>query len=187
MLIEIDLEEAKRLKTTVNQFILISLLVGNQNVKEFSKVIPITEEDITYLVSQNILTEESIYSKDFKQLYITKEFLASFKTRDLFLEFFDIYPASVTRPDGLRDYLRGNISRCRRYYDKIVGQSVTKHEHMIDCLKFEIDTRKMGNKLGYMKRMAKWLFSEEWLLYDEFMKDKKIQKQVGVIYGTELE
>ena len=187
MLIEIDLEEAKRLKMTVSQFILISLLAGNQNVKQFLNVISITEKDIEHLIKLNILTSESSYTKDLTQLKITDDFLLSFKTKDFFLEFFDIYPASITRPDGTRDYLRGDVSRCRKYYEKIVGQSMTKHIHIMECLKFEIDTRKRGNKLGYMKRMAKWLLSEEWLLYDEFMKDKKIQKQADVIYGTELE
>ena len=38
-----------------------------------------------------------------------------------------------------------------------------------------------------MKRMYKWLTSEEWTLYDEFMKGEKVKEQIEQIYGTNVE
>jgi len=188
MLIELDLEEAKRLGITVNQIILISLLMSKTPIRPLLDVIPLDEDDINNLIDKDILTKESTFDeKDFSKLIITENFKTKIKVKDYFTEFFETYPASVLRNDGLKDYLRGDISRCRKYYDKIVGNSKTKHDHLMDCLKFEIETRKRGNSLGYMKRMAKWLLSEEWLLYDEFMKDKKIKKHAGEVYGTAIE
>ena len=98
-----------------------------------------------------------------------------------------MYPISVTRPDGTKDYLRGDIARCRKIYNSHVGKSRSKHEYIIDALKFEITNRRINNKIGFMKRMSKWLVSQEWTLYDEFLKDKKVQKQVEEVYGTNVE
>jgi hypothetical protein len=182
------LEEARRLKITINQFVLISLLMSNSDIKSLLDVIPISEDDVNKLISKDILTKESVFdSKDFSKLIINEDFKNKVKVKDFFTEFFDAYPASVTRTDGLKDYLRGDISRCRKYYNKEVGNIRSKHDHMMECLKFEVEARKRAGSLGYMKRMSKWLLSEEWLLYDEFMKDKKIQKQAGTIYGTDIE
>lgn len=187
MLIELDLTEAKRLKITANQFILISLLISKQSIVPLSSVINISELDIDNLIEQNILTKESIFSSKFDKLFITEEFTDKFKTKDFFTEFYDIYPASVTRSDGIKDYLRGDVSRCRKYYEKVVGKSANKHEAIMEALKFEVDTRKRNGNSGYMKRMAKWLLSEEWLAYEEFIKDKKVQKHAETIYGTDIE
>lgn len=188
MLIELDLDEAKRLKITVNQFILITLLMSKHDIKSLLDVIPVGNDDINNLITRDILTKESAYDpNDFTKLIITETFKTKVKVKDFFTEFFDLYPASVTRTDGLKDYLRGDISRCRKYYDKVVSKSKSKHDHIMECLKFEIDNRKRANSLSYMKRMSKWLLSEEWLLYDEFMKDTSVQKQAGEIYGTNIE
>jgi hypothetical protein len=188
MLIELDLEEAKRLGITVNQFILISLLMNKTPIRPLLDVLPIDESDINNLIDKEIFTKESIFDiKDFTKLIITEDFKSKIKVKDYFTEFFDSYPIVVLRNDGLKDYLRGDVSRCRKYYDKIVGTNKDKHDHMMECLRFEVETRKRSNSLGYMKRMAKWLLSEEWLLYDEFMKDKKIQKHAGEVYGTTIE
>jgi hypothetical protein len=187
MLIELDLTEAKRLNITANQFILISLLINKIKIPPVMEVLNITELDIENLIEQNILTKESIYSSKFDKLFIAEEFTDKFKTKDFFLEFYDIYPPSVTRSDGIRDYLRGDVSRCRKYYEKIVGKSTDKHEAIMEALKFEVETRKRNGNSGYMKRMAKWLLSEEWLTYEEFIKDKKVQKHAETIYGTTIE
>jgi len=188
MLIELDLDEAKRLKITVTQLILISLIMGSHDIKSLADVIPVGEDDIKKLIELNILTNDSVLNPgNFKGLQITEEFRNKFKVRDFFSEFFDLYPASVLRRDGLKDYLRGDISRCRKYYEKIVGKSKSRHEHIMECLKFEIESRKRANSLGYMKRMAKWLISEEWKLYDEFMKDTNIQTKAEEVYGTIVE
>jgi len=188
MLIELDLDEAKRLKITVNQFILIKLIIEKIDIKSLINVVRIDESDIVNLKEQGILTSESSLNLEAESnLVVTEEFIKKFKAKDFFDEFFDIYPTSTIRPDGLKDYLRGDVSRCRKYYSKIVGKSRAKHERMIESLKFELATRKQSNGMQYMKRMPKWLLSEEWLLYEEFIKDKTVIKQAEEVYGTGIE
>jgi hypothetical protein len=188
MLIELDLKEAKTLKITINQFILIKLLIDEVDIKSLLDVIPINETDINNLIEKNILTKESVFDiKDFKKLIVSDEFISLIKKRDPFDEFFELYPSSVTRSDGIKDYLRGAPSNCRKIYEKVVGKSQAKHDHMKECLKFEITNRKQNNSMQYMKRMYKWLTSEEWTLYDEFMNDKSVQKKAENIYGTTVE
>ena len=188
MLIELDLDEAKRLKITTNQFMLIKFIVEKINFSAYQNTINIVDSDILNLIDKNILTKESVYNEmDISSLKITEEFENKFKTRNFFDEFYESYPISTSRPDGMKDYLRGDVSRCRKAYEKIVGKSKTKHEHILDCLKFELTTRKSSGSMGYMKRMSKWLLAEEWLLYDEFLKDKKVQHTEEKIYGTEID
>ena len=188
MLIEIDLDEAKRLKITMNQFVLIKLLIDKVDIKSLINVIRIDDKDINNLKEQNILTTESTYTDGItKNLHLTENFKMKYKQRDFFDEFYEAYPTSTTRPDGQKDYLRGDISRCRKYYQKIVGKSLSKHESMLECLNFEVKTRKAGNSLQYMKRMSKWLLSEEWLLYADAMNDVSVVRNADEMYGAKVE
>lgn len=188
MLIEIDLEEAKKLQITVNQFLLLKFAIESINIKPYQSVIQINNVDIEELIALGILEENSTYDpKNLSKLIVTDEFSKKLKTRDFFDEFYEMYPISVSRPDGTKDYLRGNIARSRKLYNSHVGNSKTKHSAMLSSLNFEVTNRTMSGKLGYMKRMYSWLLSEEWTLYEEFLKDKKVQKQVDEVYGTKLE
>lgn len=188
MLIEVDLEEAKKLQITLNQFLLLKFVVDNINIKPYQSVIQINDIDIQALIKQGILEEGSEYNKkDLSKLIVTKEFSERLKSKDFFDEFYSMYPISVARPDGIKDYLRGNISRSRKLYESHVGRSIEKHNMMLSALNFEITNRTISNKMGYMKRMYSWLLSEEWILYEEFLKDKTVQKQIDEVYGTKIE
>ena len=46
------------------------------------------------------------------------------------------------------------------------------HDHIMNCLKFEVSQKLATGKIGYMKRMWKWLTSNEWEIYDEQMKEE---------------
>lgn len=188
MLIEIDLEEAKKLQITLNQFLLLKFVVDDISIKPYQSVIQINDTDIKQLIEQNILEQGSVYDqKDLSKLKVTSDFIDRLKSRDYFDEFYAMYPVSVTRPDGTKDYLRGNISRSRKIYQHHVGQSKLKHNKMLAALNFEITNRTMSNKMGYMKRLYSWLLSEEWVLYEEFLQDKTVQKQIEEVYGTKIE
>ena len=64
MLIEIDLNEAKKLHITMNQFSLLRFLVDNVNIKPYQSVIQIDDNDIQNLKLQKILTPESQFDVD---------------------------------------------------------------------------------------------------------------------------
>jgi hypothetical protein len=186
MLIELDLQEAKNLKLTINQFLLIKLLVDKFDIKSLLDVIPISENDINTLITKNILTKESL-GKDISEIELTESILEEIKPVDYFMEFYNMYPISVRRTDSTKDYLRADMSRCRRYYDKIVGRSKSKHEYMLNCLRFELEHRRRNNSMGFMKRMSKWFMSEEWLIYEDHLKELETPKETVNLYGTEIE
>ena len=75
----------------------------------------------------------------------------------MFDMFYDQFPVYVMRPDGTKGFLRANVNKCRKEYNRIVGKSKAMHEHIMDCLKYEIDERMRTGKIGYMKTMWKWL------------------------------
>ena len=188
MLIEIDLTEAKRLKLKLNQLVLLRFLIDNIDIKHYQSVIQISDDDVNELIKNKILTESSCISDNLnKTLIIEDEFKESLKQRDFFDEFYELYPTSIIRPDGTKDYLRGDINRCRKIYEKHVSKSKSRHDHIMDALRFELTNRRIHSKMGFMKRMYKWLTSEEWLLYDEFLSDKKVIKNVETVYGTNIE
>ena len=93
----------------------------------------------------------------------------------------------VTRPDGTKGFLRANINKCRKEYNRIVGKSKAMHEHLIKCLQFEIDNKMLTGKLGYMKTMWKWLTQREWEVMEEMMQEEDNVSQQNIYgYGTRI-
>ena len=60
------------------------------------------------------------------------------------------------------------------------------HNHIMACLRYEIDDKMRTGKMGYMKTMWKWLTQHEWETYDEQMKLDKPSTIDNYNYGTEL-
>lgn len=103
----------------------------------------------------------------------------------MFDMFYDQFPVYVMRPDGTKGFLRANVNKCRKEYNRIVGKSKAMHEHIMDCLKYEIDERMRTGKIGYMKTMWKWLTQHEWETIEEQMK-VETPNQNYYNYGTDI-
>ena len=101
---------------------------------------------------------------------------------DWFDEFYEVFPVYVTRPDGTKGFLRSNLNKCRKEYNRIVGKSRAMHEHLLNCLNWEINNKMMTGKLGYMKTMWKWLTQQEW----ESLEEQMQYEQEGGSYGYQL-
>ena len=99
----------------------------------------------------------------------------------MFDEFYETFPVYVIRPDGTKGFLRANVNKCRKEYNRIVGKSRAMHEHIMDCLRYELDDKMRTGKLGYMKTMWKWLTQHEWECYEEQLKVKEEDT-----YGTDI-
>lgn len=190
MLIEIDTNILKSLNITINQLIYIKLLSENnpKHLKEFLEVSTISDSDLLHLVNEQILepNDENVYNS--KKCTLTKSFmdwLQNYKG-DYFDKFYELYPISVTRTDGTKDYLRADIHRCRKLYNKIIQGSKLKHNNLMDCLRLELQVRRTNNSTGYMKRMFNWLNTEEWLVYEEMAKDIPLTNN-ETSYGNEIE
>ena len=113
----------------------------------------------------------------------SEELLKSIKKdrESMFNEFYEVFPVYVTRPDGTKGFLRANINKCRKEYNRIIGKSKAMHNHIMACLRYEIDDKMRTGKIGYMKTMWKWLTQHEWEYYEEQM---NLEQQTANSYGT---
>lgn len=174
---------------SINQLVFLTLVLNenqsnNQDVHQFLS--RISENEIQELVDSNIITV--ITSGDNKIYSISEEARKSLKQdKSWFDEFYEVFPVYVTRPDGTKGFLRSNINKCRKEYNRIVGKSRAMHEHLLKCLQFEIDNKMMTGKIGYMKTMWKWLTQREWEVTEEEMQFS-IEQDLNneVTYGANI-
>ena len=154
---------------SINQVVFLALIInGNQNnnqdIHEFLS--RISEAEINALIDRKLITKASTgNSVTYDVTDVVKTFLTPSKA--LFDQFYELYPVYVVRPDGTKGFLRANINKCRKEYNRIVGKSTAMHEHLINCLQREISDKMTSGKLGYMKTMWKWLVNREWEVIEE--------------------
>ena len=187
MIIEVEtklLDAAPNLN--LNQLFFLSMILNknqipNQDVRKIVSLI--SDDEISYLVSQNLITLiEKGELKAYQETEKLKEIVAPKK--DYFDLFYDMYPVYVLRPDGSKAYLRANVNKCRHFFNVTTGKSIAMKEHLIDCLKFELDKKSREGKISYMKTMWRWLIDHQWEETEAEMQDVE-QKQTNT-YGTEL-
>ncbi len=187
MIIEIDLEKVLDLNISVNQYIFIKSLNSNQMGKGIKSFVNyrISDDEIVDLINREILTknstkENATLTDQFKQI------MDGTFEKDFFQVFYEIFPTSVVRPDGIKDYLRTDLNRCKKLYKQIVGNNSVKHDNIVRCLNYEIEQKRRTNKMGYFKKMRTWLISEQWLESEEALKDVKPLISTTV-YGTDIQ
>lgn len=176
-------------KMSINQLVFLTLVLNenqsnNQDIHQFLS--RISENEIQELVDSNIITV--ITSSDSKIYSISEDTRKRLKQdKSWFDEFYEVFPVYVTRPDGTKGFLRSNINKCRKEYNRIVGKSRAMHKHLIKCLQFEIDNKMITGKIGYMKTMWKWLTQREWEVTEEemqFSMEQDINNEVA--YGANI-
>lgn len=174
---------------SINQLVFLTLVLNenqsnNLDIHQFLS--RISENEIQELVDSNIITV--ITSGDSKIYSISEDTRKRLKQdKSWFDEFYEVFPVYVTRPDGTKGFLRSNINKCRKEYNRIVGKSRAMHEHLIKCLQFEIDNKMITGKIGYMKTMWKWLTQREWEVTEEemqFSMEQDINNEVA--YGANI-
>lgn len=158
---------------SINQLVFLTLVLNdnqsnNQDVHKFLS--RISEDEIQELINNDLISfttsgDSKIYSPTEKLLSSTKQ------DKSWFDEFYEVFPVYVTRPDGTKGFLRANINKCRKEYNRIVGKSKAMHEHLLHCLQFEIEDKMITGKIGYMKTMWKWLTQHEWEVVEEQIND----------------
>lgn len=186
MILEIDtsLLDKIPIKLTINQLVLLTLVLNDikYNYQDIHRLLSlVNEEEILELV-QNSLILETKDSQGNRILNATdrlKDLTKEDKT--LFDTFYEQFPVYVIRPDGTKGFLRANVNKCRKEYNKIVGRSKAMHEHLLKCLQYEIDSKMSTGRLGYMKTMWKWLTQREWEAIEDQMNDEYIEN-----YTTEI-
>ena len=186
MIIEVNtklLDEFPELNS--NQLLFLSMVLDKNQPKyqDVRKIVSlISDDDISYLVSQELVTSmergESITYQPTDKL--TEAVLPK---KDYFDVFYDMYPVYVMRSDGTKSYLRANVNKCRHFFNTKCGKSSAMAEHLIKCLDFEISKRMREGSLGYMMTMWNWLTRSQWEAVEEEMADSS---KVTNTYGTEL-
>lgn len=183
MVLELDTSLFDKFNISINQAVFLTLVMNenqhnNQDIHQFLS--RISEDDIQELVSNGTITvNTSGDSKVYSLSESSKELLKEEKT--WFDEFYEVFPVYVMRPDGTKGFLRSNINKCRKEYNRTVGKSKAMHEHIMNCLRKEIDDKMMTGKLGYMKTMWKWITQHEWEAIEEQMYNEPVTSDA---YGT---
>ena len=183
MILELDTSLLKTLNISINQLLFISLVL-NENQKDHQDIQEllsrVNEEEIQDLINRNLVKIE--YLNNGIKYQITDTTISSIKKPDtMFDEFYETFPVYVIRPDGTKGFLRANINKCRKEYNRIIGKSRAMHEHIMKCLRYELDDKMRTGKLGYMKTMWKWLTQHEWECYEEQLNINEEEQ-----YGTSI-
>lgn len=188
MVLELDISLLDNIKPlTINQLVFLNLVLdeNQKNIKYVLLLISLVDEaEIQDLIDRDFIKKETeagsvIYSPTDGLLKLVKRKVTMFD------EFYEAYPQVVIRPDGTKSFLRANKNNCRRRYNSIVGKSTAAHQHLMNCLKFQLEDLTMTGRMGYMKTMWKWLTQCEWEALDEQMKDSVESEKVNT-YGTTL-
>ena len=188
MILEIDTSILDRIPTlSINQLVFLTLVLNdiktiNQDIQRLLSLV--NEEEIQELETQGLISIQ--YDRDTQVISKTEKLEELLKEdKAMFDMFYDQFPVYVMRPDGTKGFLRANVNKCRKEYNRIIGKSKAMHEHIMDCLKYEIDERMRTGKIGYMKTMWKWLTQHEWETIEEQMK-VETPNQNYYIYGTDI-
>lgn len=173
---------------SLNQLIFLTLVLNedqhkNQDIHSFLS--RISENEIQELINNNFIT---VTTSSDNKIYKTTDKLKNYSNREKtwFDEFYEVFPVYVMRPDGTKGFLRSNINKCRNEYKKIVGKSRAMHEHILECLKFEVNNKMMTGKLGYFKTMWKWLTQHEWEVIEEQLQYEQGETVNENSYGTTI-
>lgn len=189
MIVEIDTKLLDKLgeNISINQLVFLTLVLSKdqkncQGLRSlFSRL---NDNEIQELIDLGYVSK----SQDSNQTIYSPTILLTEKIGekiDMFDQFFAMYPVYVDRPDGTKDYLRSNLNKCRAFYKVICGKSQAAHEHILECLKYDLEKKSMNGKLSYMKRMWQWLTSREWESIEQEMLDKK-DEPIQQTYGTDI-
>jgi hypothetical protein len=119
-----------------------------------------------------------------ESIEVTLQFLQLITQGDMFEELYNIYPKDVTRPDGKKDYLRGNKLKCKIKYLKIVKENRTIHNTIIACLRHEVEQKEKTNSMMYMKRLLKWITDEEYKRFETYIKFKTPKTEEDTVQLT---
>lgn len=192
MTIDLDINFLKyEPNLSIGQLLFLSLVKNDNqtNHQEVSQIVNLfVESEIQDLIDRGLLTVTVGRTK--KVYKLTSKVISFIKNlpevKSLFDEFYELYPSYITRVDGTKDYLRSNVKQARKYYESLVGSNETLHRHIIKCLKSEVSEKLITGKIGYMKRMWKWLTNHEWEIYEDRINEQTTHKQKEDLYGTEI-
>jgi len=95
-----------------------------------------------------------------------------------FNELQELYPASVTGPNGQKNILNANIEDCKKEYIEYLMTQQKSHEEIITCLQRELDERSRTGNIMYQPALLKWIKEKRWATYENINMDS-IEEKYG--------
>jgi hypothetical protein len=135
MVINIDMTKLFRLKLTAGEYTLLCLLAERKVL--LAKQYVENDSSITSLTIHNLIERKLIHATeqengvDVTKIIVRNIFLDEIKKGDLFDELLAHYPIKVTRPDGTVDYLRNDLTRCRKLYNQLSKSGEVIHTEVM--------------------------------------------------------
>lgn len=170
-MIEIDIDLIVAYNLTIEEYVLLDLL----RHKHYNKI-RLYFKDNEHL--QTLLNKLILYGhvkfNEFGNVNTLGDYQVSFFPRyredkfdKMLKELEDIYPIKVTRTNGVVDYLKANHKLIKEKYKKLVKGSQTTHNHIIACLKYQIEEMTKTGRLQYLRKLINWLDREEWKEWED--------------------
>jgi hypothetical protein len=194
MIVDVNTDFLINNKLTANEYLLMSLILADKQsiLKDYYLMNNISADqisaDIKSLHDKGLLEGYVTGVYEFSHLKPTNYMKGLLTTDDLFKEFLYAFPLKVTRTDGTVDYLRTDQSKARMLYLATTRGKKSIHDHILKCLKHEVNYRETNGSLKFMKRMTTWLNSQEWESFEDQIDDLGdiTFKENELGYGTEL-
>ena len=186
-MIEIDIEFILKHSITANQFLLFRLILDGSigTINRLYTNISDLELDIRNLINKRFIQYEYNGGNININEIIPKPTFANLYKNDIwFDEFLALFPTSITRPDGSKDYLKTDLIRSRKAYNKLVGKNKSKHDLILNGLALELQEKMRYGKMGLFKKLFNWITSEEYLGYCQNI-EQPIEN-TEVLYGQQL-
>ena len=126
MILELDTSLLNKFNLSINQLVFISLVLNDNqiNSQDIHELLSrVNEEEIQELINRNIVV---VTTSDNNKIYSPSEELLETIKKDresMFDEFYEVFPVYVIRPDGTKGFLRANVNKCRKEYNRIIGKS----------------------------------------------------------------
>lgn len=139
-------------------------------------------QDLDVLQKVNLIKGYNGGIFNFDKLKITDTFIKILANCNLFDELFLTYPEYVIRPNGKIDKVRIESNNVRALYNRITRGNYHLHEHILQCLREEIDWKERTDTMKYMKKLPKWVSDNHWQSFE-----KKLMNSSEGEYGTAIE
>jgi len=190
MIVTIDIEKMFKLGITPDEFTLLQLIQNKALIsakKLIQKVPTLTPSTLVKLVEKRLIHNSNQNDEmDVNRIMLRSAFVGVVTKDDYFEELLLEFPGKVVRPDGTGDYLKTDLNKCRKLYIQLIKKDGVLHKQIMECLKFEIRERHRTNKMGYMKRLPRWLATEEWKVWQQQLGESSVET-IDLGYGLKLE
>jgi hypothetical protein len=167
MIIEINTNILKDLGITADDFVYLYLLHAksheliseltlkpNLEALQTKGLIKMGEEPQDHVVRQAFLDS---FQDSFDRMW--SELLSHFPLK--------VYNGGHLRVLRAKDAFAKNNEKALRKYYKVVGTDKAKHDHIVQCLKNELELRKSTGTLGYMQMLTTWMNNHTWEQYED--------------------